>query len=257
MSATKTFQTMTLKEPFVSDYATREAYKTLRTNLMFCGSEKKLIAITSCQPGEGKTTAVLGLARSLAEIGKRVLVIDADMRRSTMYSSYGEPGKRAGLSQLLSGQVDVVDAVVATQYPGLHVMFSGYYPPNPVELLEGERFASLLASARAEYDYVLIDCPPAGGIIDAVVISKRCDGILMILANGKDTIRMARTCKQQLERSGCSVIGVALNMTDRQQDKYFRHSRYGYGYSYGYGYGYAYAHGKEAKPKRFFDIFKK
>ena len=253
MSANKSFQTMTVKEPFVSDYATREAFKTLRTNLMFCGADKKVIAVTSCQPGEGKTTTVIGLARSLAEVGKRVLVIDADMRRSTMYARYGEPGKRAGLSQLLSGQVELVEAVVATQYPGLHIMFSGYYPPNPVELLEGERFASLLSSARAEYDYVLVDCPPTGSVIDAVVVSKRCDGILMVLASGKDSIRMARASKQQLERAGCAVIGVALNMADRRQDKYFRNARYGYGY--GYGYGYAYGHDK--KQKSFLDIFKK
>lgn len=251
MAANKSIQTMTIKEPFISDYATREAYKTLRTNLMFCGSEKKVIGITSCQPSEGKTTVVVGLARSLSEIGKRVLVIDADMRRSAMYSCYGEPGKRAGLSQLLSGQVEVAEAVVATQYPGLHIIFSGFYPPNPVELLEGDRFASLVASAREEYDYILIDCPPVGGVIDAVVIAKRCDGVLMVLANGKDSIRMARSCKQQIERAGCSIIGVALNTANRRHDKQYRGSHYGYGYGYGYG------HNEDSKPKGFRSLLKK
>ena len=148
--ARKGLQTITLKEPWISDYATREAFKTLRTNVMFTGSDKKVLAITSCMPDEGKSTIAIGLARSLAEVGKKVLLIDADMRRSTMFSRYGERGRRTGLSQYLSGQVEVTDAVFASQYPGFHIMFCGYYPPNPVELLDSERFRNLIAMARAE-----------------------------------------------------------------------------------------------------------
>lgn len=233
--------TITLKEPFVSDYATREAYKTLRTNVMFCGSDKKALAFTSCVPDEGKSTVTMGLARALAEVGKKVLLIDADMRRSTLFARYGARGKCAGLSQFLSGQVSFNDAVFVTQYPGFHIMFSGYYPPNPVELFDSEIFRNLIATAREAYDYVLIDTPPAGSIIDAVVVAKCCDGVIMVVANGKDTSRFARTCKQQLERANCPIVGAVLNMTNRRNDKYYKTSKY---YRYGRGYGYGYGNEK-------------
>ncbi len=233
--------TITLKEPFVYDYATREAYKTLRTNVMFCGSDKKALAFTSCVPDEGKSTVTMGLARALAEVGKKVLLIDADMRRSTLFARYGAHGKSVGLSQFLSGQVSFNDAVFVTQYPGFHIMFCGYYPPNPVELLDSEVFRNLVATAREAYDYVLIDTPPAGSIIDAVVVAKCCDGVIMVVANGKDTGRFAKTCKQQIERAGCPIVGAVLNMTNRRNEKYYKSSKY---YRYGRGYGYGYGNEK-------------
>ena len=227
---------ITLKEPYVYDYATREAYKTLRTNLMFCGRDKKALVFTSCVPDEGKSTITMGLARTLAEVGKKVLLIDADMRRSTLFARHGARGKSVGLSQFLSGQVAFNEALYATQYPGFHIMFSGYYPPNPVELLDSEVFRNLVAAARETYDYVLIDTPPVGSIIDAVVVAKCCDAAVMVVANGKNTGRFARTCKQQLERAGCPIVGAILNMTNRRNDKYYRAAKY-YRYGRGYGYG--------------------
>ena len=239
-----TLAPITLKEPYVNDYATREAYKTLRTNLMFCGSDKKVLVFTSCVPDEGKSTITMGLARTLAEIGKKVLLIDADMRRSTLFARYGARGKCSGLSQLLSGQVSFNEAVFATQYPGFHILFAGYYPPNPVELLDSEAFRNLVAAVREAYDYVLIDTPPVGSIIDAVVVAKCADGAVMVVANSKNTGRFARTCKQQLERAGCPIVGAVLNMTTRRNDKYYRSSKY---YRYGRGYGYGYGYGQEKR----------
>ena len=232
---------VTLKEPFVYDYPTREAYKTLRTNIMFCSSDKKVLAFTSCIPDEGKSTVTMGLARALAEVGKKVLLIDADMRRSTLFARYGERGRCAGLSQVLSGQTPVNEAIFATQYTGFHIMFCGYYPPNPVELLDSEDFRRLVAAAREAYDYVLIDTPPAGSIIDSVVVAKCCDGVIMVVANGKNTSRFARTCKQQIERAGCPIVGAILNMTNRRNEKYYNNSKY---YRYGRGYGYGYGNEK-------------
>ena len=206
-----------LKDFTVGSYRKNEAYKTLRTNLMFCGSDKKVIAFTSCLPAEGKSTTVMHLARALTEIGKRVLVIDADMRCSMAAARYGVSGVQYGLSQLLSGQVEKKDAICQTQFPDFHIIFAGYYPPNPVELLDSERFRSFVAEVREEYDYVLIDNPPVVQIVDAVVIAKCCDGAILVIAKGVDGVRQVKACKQQIERTGCPVLGVVLNSLNHRK----------------------------------------
>ena len=220
-----------LQDISAGSYSRSEAYKTLRTNLMFCGNDKKVIGFTSCAPGEGKTTTVVQLARTLTEIGKRVLLIDADMRRSVMAARYGGTGVQHGLSQFLSGQVEKEDAIYETQYPGFYIIFAGYYPPNPVELLDSERFRSFIAAAREEYDYILIDTPPVVGIVDAVVTAKCCDGMIIVLAKGMDSARQVKNCKQQLEKTRTAVLGVVLNSTNRR-DAYGRKNKYYYHHHY-------------------------
>lgn len=200
-----------LQDLTIGSYSKNEAYKTLRTNLMFCGNDKKVIVVTSCHPAEGKTTTVMHLARTLTEIGKRVLVIDGDMRRSVVAARYGVTGVQYGLSQYLSGQVEKKDVICETQFEGFHIIFAGYYPPNPVELLDSERFRSFVAEVREEYDYVLIDNPPVVDIVDAVVTAKCCDGAILVVAKGTDSIRQVKTCKQQIEKTGCPILGVVLN----------------------------------------------
>ncbi len=218
----KMSQTVQLSEPWTENYGTREAYKALRTNLMFCGRDKKVIALTSCQENEGKSTLTMGLAKSLAEVGKRVLLIDADMRKSNMQNVFTEGGEYLGLSQYLSGQAEWREALCVTQYPNLHVMFCGYYPPNPVELLENSRFRNMVSDARAEYDYVLIDTPPIGAVIDAAVIARACDGTIMVIAINKVSAKLARACKAQLGKSGCPLLGAILNQTEKHSRAYYR-----------------------------------
>ena len=120
------------------NFYTQEAYKALRTNLMFCGRDVQIIAVTSHWENEGKTTVVLNLARSLAELGKRVLVIDADMRKSVMAGRHTKAKNPAGLSEILTGMVKLSDGLYSTQYENLHIIVSCKYPPNPVELLGGK-----------------------------------------------------------------------------------------------------------------------
>ena len=117
-----------------------EAYKTLRANLQFCGSNIKSIAVTSCTPAEGKSTTSLNLAKSLADSGKRILFIDADMRKSVLISRCRVTGTVLGLSHYLSGQAAFGDVVCSTNVPNLHVIFAGKVPPNPAELLGGKSF---------------------------------------------------------------------------------------------------------------------
>lgn len=198
-----------------ANYFMREAFNTLRTNLLFCGNSIQTIAITSCFAHEGKTTVALEMARSLSEFGKRVLFVDADLRKSVMVSRYTDQSGIAGLSQLLSAQAGLSDAVYHTQFSNLDIIFAGPYPPNPTELVGGETFRQLIEAVKPHYDYIIIDAPPLGLVIDAAVIAEICDGAVLVLHRGKVKIRMAQDVIEQLRRSGCRVLGAVLNQPMR------------------------------------------
>lgn len=189
----------------------QEAYKTLRTNLQFCGQNMKIITITSCNENEGKSTISLNIAASLAEIGKKVLFIDADMRKSMIVARNTQSRRLKGLSEVLSGQEALYNCVYACQKPNLHLLFAGKYPPNPAELLSAEAFRVLLKNSRDVYDYVIIDTPPLGRVIDAAVIAASCDGTVLVIGSRKTTSREARNVVAQLNKSGCTILGVVRN----------------------------------------------
>lgn len=213
---------ITLREPFEEGYAMTESYTTLRTNIMFCGADKKVIGLTSCSPNEGKSTVSLHLSRSFAEAGKKTLLIDADMRKSVLFSEYADGSHTSGLSHLLTGQASFEEAAVSTQYPDLDILFAGVYPPNPVRLLESKEFHDLIAAVREEYDYVIIDLPPIGSVIDAAVAAKVCDGVAMVVASEVNSARDARECKRQLEKSGTPILGAILNMVSSHASKKYK-----------------------------------
>ena len=193
------------------NFYTQEAYKSLRTNLMFCGRDIQIVAVTSYWENEGKTTVVLNLARSLTELGKRVLVIDADMRKSVMAGRHTKAKNPSGLSEILTGMVRLSDGLYTTQYDNLHLIFSGKYPPNPVELLGGKYFPMLLEETRKVYDYVLIDTPPLGQVIDAAVLAPCCDGTLLVMENHSIHQKHAQNLIAQLNKSGSKILGVVRN----------------------------------------------
>lgn len=223
------------------DYESSEAYKTLRTNLQFCGNDKKAIVFTSCTPDEGKSTVVLNLAESLAEAEKKVLLVDADLRKSVMVGRFQIEGENVGLTHFLSGMCELEDAVNQTDQENLDVIFAGPYPPNPSELLAGSKFHELLKMARERYDYILIDSAPLGSVIDSAVIAKECDGSVIVVESGVISYRFVQEIKMQLEKSGSPVLGVILNKTDIKEQKYY--NRY-YGKKYGKYYGKYYGYGK-------------
>ena len=222
-----------LKE--INDYRSNESYKTLRTNIEFSGSDKKVIVFTSCTPNEGKSTVTLQLAVSLAEAGKRVLFLDADLRKSILMGRYRVAGERKGLSHFLSGQVEIKDIILKTQEPNLYVAFAGVVPPNPSELLSNRRFEALLNGARQAYDYVIIDAPPLGNVIDAAVIAKNCDASVLVVAFREISYKYARVVKEQLELAGCPILGVVLNKVDLKQNKYYGNKYYSKYYGKYYG----------------------
>lgn len=222
------------------DYSANESYKSLRTNLLFCGEEKKVIAITSCTPNEGKSTVSINLAMSLADSGKKVLFIDADLRKSVLTGRTEVEGEIKGLSHLLSHQETIDNVIYSTNIPRFYIIYAGTVPPNPAELLGGNYFKKLLEAVRKIYDYVIIDTPPLGSVIDGAVIADVCDGSILVIESGAISYRFAQEVKEQMERCNCPILGVILNKVDMSRQGY-------YGKYYGKYYG---EYGKSSKNKR-------
>lgn len=203
--------TMKLQLPGDNNLLVQEAVKSLRTNLQFCGQDIKVIEITAYGEKEGKTTISLQIAKSFAELGKKVLLIDADMRKSVMAGRNTTAKPQMGLSEVLSGLAALEDCLWKVEGLDVHVLFSGTYPPNPVELLNAEPFRKLIESVRADYDYVIVDTPPLGMVIDAAVIAPSCDGSVVIFGDDKLKYRQAELVLEQLRKSGSRILGVVRN----------------------------------------------
>jgi protein-tyrosine kinase len=206
-----------------------EAIRTLRTNIQFCNTDKavKTICLTSCIPNEGKSSTSLNLAVSMAGDGKKVLHIDADMRKPRLYkdilSRYN-----VGLSNYLSGMAELGDAISETNIDNLHVMVCGPKPPNPAELLGTERFRQMLEILKEKYDYVIVDTPPLGSMIDAAIVASLTDGTILLIEYNTVDYKKAAMVKEQLEKANARILGVVINKIPRREFK----SYYYYDYDY-------------------------
>ncbi len=218
-----------MTDPKQNDYFYEEAIKTLRTNIQFTGTEVKSIVITSCYPNEGKSDVVFQLALEIGKMGKKVLILDADIRKSSYISRFQVKQKTAGLSQYLSGQSGLQDIVYSTNFRDVDIIFAGPAAPNPSELLAQESFASLVHTMRGKYDYVLVDTPPVGSLTDAAVVARQCDGAILVVESDLVSRRVALKAKQQLEMSGCHILGAVLNKVDIKKNKYYSKYSYYYG----------------------------
>lgn len=214
-------------------YEIAEELKLLRTNLQFCGKEKKVIMLTSCVSGEGKSTLSLEIARSFVELGNQVLLIDADLRKSVLEDRVVDGAIHYGLTHYLSGQCSLDSALYSTETEGLDVIPVGALAPNPSELLSNEVFTKLIQNSRGAYDYVIVDCAPLGLVVDAAIVAPRCDGSVLVLESGTIKYRFAREVVKKLQNTSCPVLGVVLNKVDRKSGRYGKY--YGYG-SYGQRY---------------------
>lgn len=210
-----------LRTPGGKDFFTQEAYKTLRTNLQFCGRDIRVVVFTSVDENEGKSTVTLNTAHSFAELGKNVLVIDADMRKSVMAGRNSSVKNPQGLSEVLTGMCTIADAIYQVEELPLCIMFAGKYPPNPVELLNGKYFEELLSRCKDQFDYIFIDTPPLGSVIDAAVISANCDGAVLVLGNGRTSGSRAQEVVAQIEKSGCKMLGAVRNFTKKSESSYY------------------------------------
>jgi capsular exopolysaccharide synthesis family protein len=206
-----------------------EAYKSLRTNLLFSSLDKEIrtIVITSAAPDEGKSRTAANLAIVLAEQGYRVLLIDADFRRPSLHRLFAKP-RNMGLSNLMLGQES--DLVADEQVPNLVVLTSGPTPPNPSELLGSGQMNSLIARFRQEFSYIVIDTPPVNTVTDASVVAGSADAAILVIDANKATYPALQHAKQALERVNARVLGVVMNKIRPPSAGYYYS-----GYTYQYG----------------------
>lgn len=213
---------VTMNDPRKTDYAYEEAIKTLRTNLQFAGRNVKCILITSCFPNEGKSDVAFQLAKEIANIGKRIVLVDADIRKSSFANRYriGKPVK--GLSHYLCGAVDMEKICYQTDTPSMDMIFAGSLVPNPSELLEEDALGELIHDLREQYDYILIDTPPITNMADAAIVGKWCDGAIFVIEDGRVSYKIAQKAVKSITQSGCRVLGAVLNKVDSKQNRYYQ-----------------------------------
>lgn len=219
-----------------------EALKVLRANVQFCGTDIHSIVVTSCLPDEGKSTTSLGLSMALAQAGKKVLLVDADLRKSVMLKKYTNAVNVFGFSEFLSGLATIEQVKQNTQLGNLDIIFCGQYPANPTELLSSSAFKAFIDEEKKNYDYIIVDTPPLGVVVDAAVVASVCDGAIMVLSEGKIKCGLASAVIKQLEKSGARIIGTVLNKREKNNDGYGAaySGIYGKKYSY-YKYNYKYS----------------
>lgn len=238
-----------------NDHIAQESIRQLRTNLKFVNidSPPRSFLVTSAVPGEGKSTVSLALARSMAESGQAVILIDADLRRPTLAKKLNISSK-VGLTQVLAGQVDIANAVSPVNGSNLFVLTAGRIPPNPSELLGSDKMRQLVKELSTEF-VVVLDAPPLLPVTDASLLSDAVDGVLLVGAVGKSHREQMTEATSSLQKVGANLFGLVLNRAPR---KGLGNSYYGFGYASGYaGYTTYYGYSKDgsgpspkARPKK-------
>ncbi len=214
--------------------AAAEAFRVLRTNLQFAAVDRPLrtLMITSPEPSEGKSLTASNLAAALAQAGKRVVLVDADLHRPSLHRLF-KLRNNAGLTTALIDETPGMDGLLqATQIPGLSVLTTGPLPPNPAELLGSARMRELADALLAQADTVIFDSPPVMALSDTAILSSQVDGVLMVVSAGSTRREMGRRAMQALQRVNARVIGALLNRMPADSSGY-----YYYYYRYGYHYG--------------------
>ena len=213
-----------------------EAYKSLRTNLEFLSATNdcKTILITSSVPGEGKSNVAINLAITLADGGKRVILIDCDMRKSTISRYLHIPRDHMGITNVITGQdrTQLTNALVNFKDLGIVVLPVGTLPPNPAELLATKAMESTFDALKQVYDYIIVDTPPVSVVTDAAVLCKYTDGAILVVRPGITTIEGAQLSKKNLESVNARILGVVMNGYNAKKAG----KKDGYYYSYSYRY---------------------
>jgi protein-tyrosine kinase len=210
----------------ISHYSPRaaisEQYRTIRTNIQFSSVDESIrsLLVTSSGPEEGKSTTVANLAVVFAQTGKKVLLIDADLRKPTVHYTF-QLDNINGLTNVLTKQSPLGKAAVKSQIENLSVMPSGPIPPNPAELLGSKAMEDLLELAMEEFDMVVFDTPPVLAVTDAQILANKCDGTILVVNSGKTEIEPAQKAKELLLSSKGKLLGVVLNQKNSNDSQYY------------------------------------
>ena len=218
------------------DFRASEAINTLATNITFTGNDTKCIQLTSCREHEGKSALSVMTWKTLADMGYKTVLIDADLRRSTLKSKYGIrlEGEGTGLSHYLSrNNIEIDDILYSTNISKAIYIPAGHDVANSMQLLSNKRLELLIEKLKAEYDYILIDTPPVGAIVDAATVARCCDGALLVVTHNKTTKWEVLNGKEQIEKAGCPVLGTVLNKVEmtKNSSKYYSRAYYSSYYS--------------------------
>lgn len=229
-----------------------EVFRGLRTSLFFSGitlngntgnghgTRCQVIEFTSPNQGDGKSTVTGNLACSIAQAGKKVLLVDCDLRRPNVHKLLGLPNKH-GLADIIADGTDPMNVIQQTDAQNLWAITSGAIPTNPAELLTSTDFENFIEMAREKFDFIMLDCPPVLAVADPCIVAPRADGIALVIRVSRDSRPQATRAKDMLMRVNAKILGVVVNASqEASKTGYGRYSESGYGYSYDYGYGNGY-----------------
>jgi capsular exopolysaccharide synthesis family protein len=199
-----------------------EQYKTIRTNINFSSVDQKMrsVMITSTGPGEGKSTTSANMAVVFAQEGKKVLLVDADLRKPTAHYTFNV-NNTFGFTSVLTRQKELEDAVNQTNVENLDLLTCGPIPPNPAELLSSKAMNWFLTSVYEEYDMVIFDTPPVLAVTDAQVLANQCDGTILVVSSGTTEVDKATKAKELLDAAKAKLLGVVLNNREMKDTNYY------------------------------------
>ncbi|MEY2194030.1 CpsD/CapB family tyrosine-protein kinase [Neobacillus sp. BF23-41] len=199
-----------------------EQYRTFRTNIQYSSVDQDLrtIMVTSSGQGEGKSTTIANLAVVFGNQGKRVLIVDADLRKPTVHFTF-RVNNLFGFTSVLTKQTTLLKAIVETDVENLSVLTSGPIPPNPAELLSSKSMEQFIEEAKNEFDIVLFDTPPLLAVADPQIIANQCDGSVLVVFSGTTEIDKAKKAKELLENAKSKLLGVVLNHMEHADNSYY------------------------------------
>lgn len=221
------------------DYACNEAINTLCTNLFYCGDDIRTVLFTSRYEQEGKSSIAMNVMRTLASFGKRVVLVDADLRCSSLARRYRfsyTQQEAFGLAQYLAGMCPLEEVVYETNLPNACILPAGREVLSSLRLLASPRYGEMIETLREHFDVILVDSPPAGVIVDAVEIAKYCDGAIIVVAYNTGRKQEVGEVASSIAKTGCKVLGAVMNGVDldsfRNRKYYYRSERYSSYYRY-------------------------
>jgi len=199
-----------------------EQYRTVRTNIQYSSidGDMRVLMVTSSGPGEGKSTTVANLAVTFAQLGKKVLLVDADLRKPTVHHTFAV-NNQVGFTTVLTKQTSLEKAVVETDEQDLYVLTSGPIPPNPAELLSSKSMEQFIEEAKEQFDFVLFDTPPLLAVADPQILANQCDGSILVVYSERTEIDLAKKSKELLVNAKAKLLGVVLNHKELKNNDYY------------------------------------